>query len=320
MGIKNLMKVIKRYSPKSIKDIKIDDLQGKKVAVDANLFIYKSVFAIRSGMGKDIMHGDKKVSHLYIMFIRLCGMLLRDIKPIFVFDYAYPDIKDKCIKERKERRREYKKMYLLSKDEETKKKYYHICEDISRSEYSDILELLTLMGIPHIFSPEEADTQCAYLINSGHVDYVVSDDMDLLMFGCRNIVKGFTLNKYKKMQLITLKDVLKGIQMDQRSLIHLGILLGSDYAETVKGVGYVKAYAMIKKYISIPVAKLYKEIPHKYRYEKAYSYFSNKVYKEINSKNIEQKSIKKGELRNFLYKNGFASNKTINNNLDKILL
>jgi flap endonuclease-1 len=322
MGIKNLMKLIKRHSPASVSSINISNLDGKKVAVDANLFIYKSVFALRGGLGKDMEYDvngkKKKVTHLYIMFIRLYGMLKKGMKPIFVFDYAFPEIKGKCIQERKEKRAEYKKLYMTSKDEKMKKKYYSICEDINRTEYQDIMNLLELFGIPYIMAPEEADSQCAHMINAGLVDYVITDDMDLLMFGCGKIIKNFTTSDSKKMQLIDLKKVLSGLKMTMNSFIQLGILLGSDYADTVKGIGYVKAYDIIKKHTSIFVAKLYKDIPKDYKYEKAYSYFLSGKHQKVDPDVVNIKKINVSKLKSFMNTNGFNKNKTIKSYLAKL--
>ena len=158
-------------------------------------------------------------------------------------------MKEQCIIYRANKKKEYKRKYLIAKDEKMKKKYYHLCQAVTGQEYDDIIKLIKLIrffGFSHIFSHEEADSQCAYMSKKGIVDYVISDDSDLLMFGRKNIIKGFTLNVKKKMKIIELWSILKETKLSIKSFIHLGILLGSDYIDTIPGIGYVQAYNLIQ--------------------------------------------------------------------------
>ena len=321
-----MMKIVQRYSPKAVKDITVSKLKGKKVAIDANHFIYRSVKALRRGMGKTTTkikgrNGkiyEKDITHIYIMFIRLYGLLDKGIKPIFVFDYSYPKMKEQCLVDRRKEKAWYKKKYLLTKDEKTKKKYYSFCSTITRKEYQDIIDLIKMFGIPYIFAHEEADSQCAYMSKKRMVDYVISDDADLLMFGCKNIVKNFTLNEKKKMKVVDLNAILKQTGLSMMAFIHLGLLMGSDYTETIPGIGYVKAYELIKKHRSIKMAKHRKIIPKNYKYEPAYKYFAKSVHKKIKKSDMKIKPINVSGLRKFMYRNGFVDSKTINKYLDKL--
>lgn len=320
MGIKNMVKLITRYSPKAIKDITIDKLKNKIVAIDANLFIYKSIFAIRGSMGKDmttkIKFVEKKTTHLYIMFIRLYGLYKWGIKPVFVFDSAYHQMKEQCIIDRANKKKEYKRKYLIAKDEKMKKKYYHLCQAVTGEEYDDIIKLIRFFGFSHIFSHEEADSQCAYMSKKGIVDYVISDDSDLLMFGCKNIIKGFTLNVKKKMKIIELQSILKETKLPIKSFIHLGILLGSDYIDTIPGIGYVKAYNLIQEYKTIDIAQKYDIIPNNYDYKPVYNYFVKSVHKIIKKSDIKNIPPNKEGLKEFMFENGFSRSQIINKYID----
>lgn len=322
MGIKNLSTILKKYAPESISLIKITDIKGSTVAIDANLFIYRSVFAIRKGMGKDVENKVNgkifKATHIYIMFIRLFGFVKMNIKPVFVFDSSYSYLKEKTMKNRKELRNNLKHKYLNAKTDKEKQKYYHVSEDITHDEYDDIIALIELFGFPYIISPEEADSQCAYLIKKNYVDYIISDDMDLLLFGCNKIIRRFTISKHKKMELITLSKVTNSMNMSMDSFIQLGILLGSDYAETVKGIGMKKAYEIIKKYKNIENAKLNKQIPSTYEYINAFNYFKKGKYDRVTKQNIKQHKINSINLKKFMLNKGFKDSNTINSYLDKL--
>ena len=311
-----MMKIVERYSEKAIKYININKLKNKTIAIDANLFIYKSIFAIRGNIGFNFDFdsdgdGESKL-HIYIMFIRLYGLYKWNIKPIFVFDFAYPKMKDKCIIDRKNKKDEYKKKYLIEKNKLMKKKYYNLCSSITQKEYNDIIKLIKLFGFTYIFSKEEADSQCAYISKKGFVDYVISDDSDLLLFGCKNIIKNFTLNEKKKMKVINLSKILDETKLKMKSFIQLGILLGCDYVKTVPGIGYVKAFELIKKYKTIKKAQLNEIIPKSFIYEDVYDYFLHGKYKKIYKKDLKIIKPNIDYLKKFMYDNGFEKNNIVN--------
>ena len=65
MGIKNLSSLIQIYAPNSIKKIHFDDLNGKKIAIDASLLIYSYVIAIRN-TSEDLTNVDGEItSHIH---------------------------------------------------------------------------------------------------------------------------------------------------------------------------------------------------------------------------------------------------------------
>lgn len=43
------------------------------------------------------------------------------------------------------------------------------------------------MGVDCVIAPYEADAQLAYLNRTGYADFVITEDSDLLLFGCRQV-------------------------------------------------------------------------------------------------------------------------------------
>jgi len=41
--------------------------------------------------------------------------------------------------------------------------------------------------VPYVVAPYEADAQLAYLEKEGIVDGIITEDSDLLVFGCKNV-------------------------------------------------------------------------------------------------------------------------------------
>ena len=64
MGIKNLTKLINEQSPNAIKPLNIEQLKGKRIAIDTSIILYQYVSAVRSS-GSDLTNTDNKsTSHI----------------------------------------------------------------------------------------------------------------------------------------------------------------------------------------------------------------------------------------------------------------
>lgn len=53
--------------------------------------------------------------------------------------------------------------------------------------YNDLKQALQRDGVECIVAPYEADAQLAYLSRTGYVHAVISEDSDLLPFGCTRV-------------------------------------------------------------------------------------------------------------------------------------
>ena len=243
MGVKNLYKFIQKYAPNSIDNIKINKLYNKKIGIDANHFIHKLTMAIR--FKKDIKNDNIIVTHIYSLMVRLIYFKKNNIKAIFVFDNEAPDIKQKTMKIRKE------------KCELNEKKYGY--KQLSYEELLDCKNLINIFGFPIIESKCEADNQLVYLINNKFIDYIISDDLDILVFGGTRIIKNFTIAEQKSkssneieknMILLNLNNILDESELTRKQFIELSVLLGNDYIHQ-QTLSFNKAYKLIKEYGTI---------------------------------------------------------------------
>ena len=79
--------------------IKLETLNKKRLAVDASIWIYQFLKAVRDKEGNALRN-----SHVVGFFRRICKLLFFGIKPVFVFDGGAPILKRQTVGARKARR------------------------------------------------------------------------------------------------------------------------------------------------------------------------------------------------------------------------
>ena len=95
MGVTGLWTVVQPAA----RPIKIETLNKKRLAVDASIWIYQFLKAVRDKEGNALRN-----SHVVGFFRRICKLLFFGIKPVFVFDGGAPALKRQTISGRKARR------------------------------------------------------------------------------------------------------------------------------------------------------------------------------------------------------------------------
>eukprot|EP00741_Cyanophora_paradoxa_P010850 tig00020544_g10489.t1 len=110
--------------------------------------------------------------------------------------------------------------------------------------FAESQELLRLFGCPYIVSPMEAEAQCAALEQHGLVDGIITDDSDVFLFGGQNVYRNM-FDQKKLVEHFKADDFSSELGMDREKLISLAMLLGSDYAEGIRGIGIVNAMEVV---------------------------------------------------------------------------
>jgi flap endonuclease-1 len=302
MGIKNFFKFIEKYSPESIKNTKIIDYKNKVIGIDANLMLYKIIFAIRAN-GYDLKNNNIIITHVHTLLLKLLAFKKYNIKPIFVYDNAPPELKYNTLEERDELKKKIINKYKDDTTDKGKRIYYYVKSNITEKEIEECKLLIDIFGFVNIQAEQEADAQLADMYKSGLIDVIISDDMDILLFGGGTLVKNFSISEKETMKEIDLEIILKTLKLSKKMLIDLGILMGSDYCDN-NGMSYNKAYKLIKKYDSLK--KIPKDV-FNYDCSGAQEYFKEPLVLHIEEVMSNEK-INKKKLKNYLLKFNFGDN------------
>ena len=171
-----------------------------------------------------------------------------------MFDGKAPQLKSGELIKRAERRKEAEAKLAEAKETQDQgdiNKFNKRLVRVTRQHNEDCKKLLRLLGLPIIESPSEAEAQCAQLCKEGLVYGTATEDMDGLTFGSPRLVRNLTSGSTEKVKEYVLEKVLNGLGLNQKQFIDLGILMGCDYCESIKGIGGKKGLELIKKYGSI---------------------------------------------------------------------
>ncbi|KAL0255119.1 DNA repair protein rad2 [Diplodia seriata] len=95
MGVTGLWTVVQPCA----RPIKLETLNRKRLAVDASIWIYQFLKAVRDKEGHALRN-----SHVVGFFRRICKLLFVGIRPVFVFDGGAPPLKRQTIAARRSRR------------------------------------------------------------------------------------------------------------------------------------------------------------------------------------------------------------------------
>jgi flap endonuclease-1 len=243
------------------KEITIEDLKGKKLAVDSFNMLYQFLSSIRQPDGTPLMDSKNRItSHLIGLFSRITKLMIEDIKFVFVFDGKVPDLKKAERLRRKDVKQEASKMYEEAKEKENiddMKKYASRTSVLNPEMIEEAKSLITALGMPIVQAPSEGEAQAARIVANGDCYAIISQDADSLIFGAPLVVKNLTIGGKRKNpnklsytnispELISLSNNLEQLHITQDQLIIIAMLVGTDYnIGGIKGIGPKKALKLV---------------------------------------------------------------------------
>ncbi len=276
MGIRNLNKFLRTECKNSIKIMNFNELSNKKIVVDISIYLHKF-----EGEGT-------LIESIYLM---LTIFKHYNIIPIFIFDGKPPTEKNELLKKRRDDKKNAEKDY-----NDLKVQLHNVVDEYERQEIietMDILkkqltfinkekvnkvkDLIRSFGATYYDAPFEADELCAFLVLKKKVDYCLSEDMDLFVYGCPRVLRYLSMLNHSVV-CYDLKGILVELGLTQNELREICVLSGTDY----------NLYSNMKQ-TEIPTLektlkyfkKYYKEKKKENTYETFYQWLSN------NSKYIE---------------------------------
>lgn len=242
--------------------ISFKDLHDRVIVIDAYNVLHQFLATIRQRDGTPLKNSKGEItSHLTGIFHRTANLVEARIRPVYAFDGKPHPLKAKTIEDRQKRKKLAEKEWKEALEAGDLKKARTKAQQTSRVT-DEILkqskELLDALGIPHIQAPSEGEAQASYIVKKGDAFAVGSQDYDCLLVGSPVLIRNLTSSQRRKLpgkeayskvypNQIRLKPNLKTLGVTQKQLVDMGILIGTDYNDGIKGIGPKKSLNLIKK-------------------------------------------------------------------------
>jgi len=281
MGIKDLLKELK---PIMKTDAHLSHFRGKRAGVDASCWLHRSAHScaweLVSGKGSD----------KYLKFLLKCIDCLQrnGVIPIIVFDGAQLPMKaneehrrgvdrDNALREAMEadRMRDWQRRHQAAQR----------AVRTTKEMLKGFIDLCVENAVKFVCSPYEADAQLGYMYKHNQIDFVISEDSDLILYGVREVFYKLDVNGGGNGHYLNLdeirnyrppRDVKKSAKSmdlclflkrypDLLEMIHVCVLSGCDYLNSLPGIGLktaVKKSNAIRK-VDRRVSTLLSEIAKK---------------------------------------------------------
>ncbi len=251
LQIKDVLKYHKNISD-YIRSLKTDgykcfNTRNEKFVIGVDLLLYAHKYKY-------------SCDNIYIGFInQILNFLSNKIVPIYIIDGIAPQEKSDIIQfrlnkknkiSRKIENLEEEKKNLDKNDDNIDKINNEISKlnknnvTVHSYEIDKLIELFKIFNIPYIRAENEADTLISKLYKKNIINACLSEDMDLLVFGCRKMIK-FSSNLVVEYDL---DHILKNLDLNNNQFIELCVLFGCDY---LKPLLRLKPEEIYDKYKSI---------------------------------------------------------------------
>jgi exonuclease 1 len=119
-------------------------------------------------------------------------------------------------------------------------------------------QALRAEGIQYVVAPYEADAQLAFLEAQGIVQAILTEDSDLLVFGCQNVlfkldatthtVTSVSRSHFGKLDGSVNSGAISLLGWTDDQFRSMAILSGCDYLPSIPGVGLKTAYTWLRKW------------------------------------------------------------------------
>ncbi|XP_004283538.2 exonuclease 1 isoform X4 [Orcinus orca] len=259
MGIQGLLQFIKEAS----EPIHMRKYKGQVVAVDTYCWLHKGAVACAEKLAKG------EPTDKYVGFcMKFVNMLLsHGIKPILVFDGCTLPSKKEVERSRRERRQanllKGKQLLREGKVSEARECFTRSI-NITHAMAHNVIKAARSQGVDCLVAPYEADAQLAYLNKAGIVQAVITEDSDLLAFGCKKVIlkmdqfgNGLEVDQARLGMCKQLGDVFT-----EEKFRYMCILSGCDYLSSLRGIGLAKACKVLRLANNPDILKVIKKIGH----------------------------------------------------------
>ncbi|XP_013731553.1 exonuclease 1 [Brassica napus] len=248
MGIQGLLPLLKSI----MAPVHIHDLEGCTVAVDTYSWLHKGALSC----SRDLCKGLPTTRHIQYCMHRVNLLRHHGVKPLLVFDGGPLPMK---LEQENKRARSRKENLARALEHEANGnssaayECYQKAVDISPSIAHELIQVLRQENVDYVVAPYEADAQMTFLAITKQVDAIITEDSDLIPFGCPRII--FKMDKFGHGVEFQASNLPRNKELSlsgfsSQMLLEMCILSGCDYLQSLPGMGLKRAHTLITKFKS----------------------------------------------------------------------
>ncbi|KAI0346412.1 PIN domain-like protein [Trametopsis cervina] len=255
MGISGLLPLLKPIQVNK----HLSEYSGQTIAVDAYVWLHRGAYACAA----DLVTGKRTSRYVDYAMHRVRLLRHHGITPYIVFDGGPLPAKRGTESERKKKRDENlaRANTLAAQGKHSQAREFYVkCVDVTPQMAYQLIKALKAENVDYVVAPYEADAQMAYLERVGLVDGILTEDSDLLVFGCKNVLLKLdtiesTVVSISRANFASLAATSAGgislLGWSDVQFRAMAILSGCDYLPSVPGVGLKTAWALLRKHKSV---------------------------------------------------------------------
>lgn len=247
MGVTGLLPNLKDIQEKS----SLEKYRGKTLAIDTYGWLHRGLISCAQELCQD------QPTRRYITSIMKKVDMLRHfgVEPYFVFDGAALPTKADTANDRRLKRQEARKKadaYVKNNQKLLAWKEYMKAASVTSQMAKSLMVELDKFKIKYVVAPYEADPQMVYLEKMGLADGILSEDSDLLIFGCNRLITKLkddgSCVEICRENFDKVKQIPYLSKYTPEQLRLVAMLSGCDYTKGIAGIGLKSAFTLVKKF------------------------------------------------------------------------
>ncbi|KAL7484465.1 hypothetical protein ACHAW6_010102 [Cyclotella cf. meneghiniana] len=257
MGVNGLLPCLQSIT----RTVSLEHYRGLTVAIDAMSWLHKGVFACDvKALARSQRIDSEKCGSAELRCVKYAldkAVILRrkfGMEVLLVIDGdSLPSKKEENAQRREDREICFDKAVAAENagDARAARRFYAASISVTHKIRYELINACKQAKIPFLVAPYEADAQMARLAHTGVVDLVVTEDSDILAYGCPRALFKVDFEACKGQEIQLMRDLGENKSLSFKNWTHdmfvfMCILSGCDYCRGVPGIGIKLAHKLVR--------------------------------------------------------------------------
>eukprot|EP00804_Cyclotella_cryptica_P030206 CCRYP_017961-RA/>CCRYP_017961-RA protein AED:0.19 eAED:0.19 QI:0/-1/0/1/-1/1/1/0/839 len=257
MGVNGLLPCLQSIT----RTVPLEHYRGLTVAIDAMSWLHKGLFACDvKALARSQRIESEKCGSAELRCVKYAldkADILRakfGMEVLMVIDGdSLPSKNEENAKRREDRENSFDKAVAAENagDSRAARRFYAASISVTHKIRYELIKSCKQAHISFLVAPYEADAQMARLAHTGVVDLVITEDSDILAYGCPRALFKVDFEAYKGQEIQLMRDLGENEPLSFKNWTHdmfvfMCILSGCDYCRGVPGIGIKLSHKLVR--------------------------------------------------------------------------